>query len=228
MLANSIRRALPTSCTRSIGQAARAGNKVGALPAAATSARTPTTPVRRRASTGTSAAQTGRPTPEDRHDEPAPKWTGGGVLGVAIGAGLLGWGIASVTTRRNGKSAWLLDSNKPFSRYASLKEMEIVSANRVLDPKPKCSRYYIGGGLPPQRPSSPQLELTKTLRLLSCMTTDCPTRLFKKSARSSAPSSTTSSPLIRRTCTRTATRSGRRRTRTASPWRWRTRDRQNR
>lgn len=58
---------------------------------------------------------------------PVPKWTGGGVFGVALVAGLLGWGIASATLGPAQKSTWRLDSVKQFPRYASMKEMEIVS-----------------------------------------------------------------------------------------------------
>lgn len=63
----------------------------------------------------------------------APKWSGHGVLGVGLAAGLLGWGIASVTMSRDGKGAALLEGYKQWPRYASMKEMEMV---RLLSPLP--------------------------------------------------------------------------------------------
>lgn len=126
MLANSIWRALPPSSTRTVGQAARTGNKVRVLPngyfaaASITAAR----PIQRFATTH--AAQSSSRPASGGGNESAPKWTGSSVFGVAVAAGLLGWGFASVATGRSGKGAWLLDSEKQFPRYASMKEMEIV------------------------------------------------------------------------------------------------------
>lgn len=85
---------------------------------------------RRIASNSSKQAAWARSDPET--GDKATKWTGHGVFGVALAAGLLGWGIATTSTGRNGKGMMLLDSKEQFPRYASLKEMKIVSVSLTL------------------------------------------------------------------------------------------------
>ncbi|KAJ9155353.1 D-lactate dehydrogenase [Pleurostoma richardsiae] len=56
---------------------------------------------------------------------PAWQWTGQRVLGIAAAAGILGWGVASLSSR-SGSRAMLFDSRKPLPRYASIPEMEVA------------------------------------------------------------------------------------------------------
>lgn len=80
----------------------------------------------RNASTGsTKPATKDRPSSTSGVDS-ALAWTGNGVLGVALLAGVLGWGLATLVTGGNGKRPTLLDSKQPLLRYASRREMEIV------------------------------------------------------------------------------------------------------
>lgn len=215
MLSNSIWRALPPSCTRTLGQAARTGNKVRTMPGTvpATSIATVTTPARRWTSTGPGltpdAARTDRRSlPND--GESASRWSGGAVFGVGLSAGLLGWGIASMSTGRGEKGAWRLDSLKQYPRYASMKEMEIVSMPQQGSMKIYWEDVVSVGGI--------LLTIVLTQRA----------RPSKRSATSSAPGSKTSSRRTQTTCTRMATRSGRRQIPKVSPWRWRTLGRQSR
>lgn len=125
MSANSIwRAATPSLGYRVLGRVARSGNRARWLPAlpitAAAAARS-----RRHASTSSKPDSTARSIPEVGGS--SPKWTGHGVLGVALAAGLLGWGLSAMIPGPNGKGMMLLDSKAQFPRYASLKEMEIVS-----------------------------------------------------------------------------------------------------
>lgn len=215
MLSNSIWRALPPSCTRTLGQAARTGNKVRAMPGTvpATSIATVTPPARRWTSTSPGptpdAARTDRrPLPND--GESASRWSGGAVFGVGLTAGLLGWGIASMSTGRSEKGAWRLDSLKQYPRYASKKEMEIVSMSQ----QDSMNRYW--QDVVSADSILPTFDLTQRARL------------SKRSATSSAPRSKISSRRTQTTCTRMATRSGRRQIPRDSPWLWRTRGRQSR
>lgn len=139
MLANSIRRALPPTCTRALGQTARSGNKARAVPraVAATSITAATGwPIRRWAGTTptrTAAAPNDQTSSSTGEVGEAPKWTGAGVFGVALAGGLLGWGVASLKDARAEKGTWRLDSGNQFPRYASMKEMEIVSPSFLLN-----------------------------------------------------------------------------------------------
>ncbi|POS80147.1 glycolate oxidase [Diaporthe helianthi] len=83
-------------------------------------------PNQRHASTNSSAAATKTQPGSAAGGDPAPAWTGNGVFGVALFAGVLGWGLATLATGRNGKGSTLLDSKQPLMRYASMKEMEIA------------------------------------------------------------------------------------------------------
>lgn len=124
MSVNSIWRTLPPSCRRQIGLSIRAGYNWRALPRhdlSATSIKA-TRPTRRNTSTTTNGTDPNSRSPK-AEKELASKWSGSGVIGIALGAALLGWGMANVTTDR---SPLLLDSQRPVPRYASLKEMEFV------------------------------------------------------------------------------------------------------
>lgn len=123
------RAALPPLGYKTLGRAIRSGNRVQSLSALPiTSAERTRWTASTSASTGTSSKQAlgARPIPETGNS--APKWSGQGVLGVALAASLLGWGIATTITGRNGKGLMLLDSRAQFPRYASVKEMKIVSS----------------------------------------------------------------------------------------------------
>lgn len=124
MSVNSIWRALPPSCRRQIGPSIRTGYNWRALPCHDLSATSiiATRPTGRNTSTTTNGINPNCRSPK-AEEELAPKWSGSGVVGIALGAALLGWGMATVTTNR---SPLLLDSKRPVPRYASLKEMEVV------------------------------------------------------------------------------------------------------
>lgn len=92
-------------------------------------------PNQRNASTSSSTAATKTQPGSAAGGDPAPAWTGNGVFGVALVAGILGWGIATLATGRNGKGPTLLDSKQPLMRYASMREMEIVRARLAGPPK---------------------------------------------------------------------------------------------
>lgn len=85
-------------------------------------------PNQRNASTNSSAAAAKTQPGSAAGGGSAPAWTGNGVFGVAVVAGILGWGLATLATGRDGKGSTLLDSKQPLMRYASMKEMEIVRA----------------------------------------------------------------------------------------------------
>lgn len=132
MLVDSIWRALPPSYRTGICRTAHARHNWRAVPRhrLAPTWIISTKPTQRYASTVSDARPNIRSTPPE--GDPAPKWTGSGVFGVAFGAALVGWGIAAMTMGRNGQGAVLLDSKKQFPRYANLKEMEIVRLSNLF------------------------------------------------------------------------------------------------
>lgn len=69
---------------------------------------------------------------EHRHQHrKASTWSVSGVAGVAMTAGLLGWGLSEL--RHGGfPGAVLFDSGFSTPRYASMREMEQVCKNRLL------------------------------------------------------------------------------------------------
>lgn len=113
---------MPPLGYRTLGRAIRSGNRVQSLSAL------PITPARARRTASTSSKQVSAARSILESGNSAPKWSGRGVFGVALAASLLGWGIATTMTGRGGKGLMLLDSMAQFPRYASVKEMEIVSA----------------------------------------------------------------------------------------------------
>ncbi|KAF3765121.1 hypothetical protein M406DRAFT_278842 [Cryphonectria parasitica EP155] len=129
MTLNSIWRALPPSSTRSLGRCFRPGNKLqistssAALAGAARSLAVANKAIQRRYTSTTSKSSS-----QSAHTQqsPASKWSGNGVFGIALVAGLVGWGLATTTMGRDGKGAMLLDSIGHFPRYASMREMEIA------------------------------------------------------------------------------------------------------
>lgn len=125
MSVNSIWRALPPSCRKQIGRSVRTGyHNWRALPRhkylSATSIAT-----RRHASNTTTGADSNSQSSKTEEGS-ASKWSRNSVFGIALGAALLGWGVATVSLSRDGQGPVQLDSKKPFPRYASMKEMEIV------------------------------------------------------------------------------------------------------
>ncbi|KAK7735692.1 D-lactate ferricytochrome c oxidoreductase [Diaporthe eres] len=123
MSVRSAWRALPPACALGRrGAVACRGINLRASPALSITAK----PNRRFASTdnATTAAKAA-PSPAAGADS-APAWTGNGVFGVALLAGVLGWGLATLATGGKGKGSTLLDSKKPLLRYASMREMEIA------------------------------------------------------------------------------------------------------
>lgn len=125
MSVNSIWRALPPSCRKQIGRSVRTGyHNWRASPRhnclSATSLTT-----RRQASNATNGTAPDTRSPKVE-EGPAPKWGGGTVFGITLGAALLGWGAATVSVSHDGPGPVQLDSKIPFSRYASMKEMEFV------------------------------------------------------------------------------------------------------
>lgn len=123
MSVRSTWRALPPACAlgRRAAVACRGINlrPSPALPIAAK-------PNRRFASTGNATTATKAKPGPAAGDGSTPAWTGSGVLGVALLAGVLGWGLATLGTGGKGKGSTLLDSKQPLLRYASMREMEIV------------------------------------------------------------------------------------------------------
>lgn len=121
MSANSIWRAVvPSPGYQTLGRILRSEHRVrspSALPARAMRLQRASSTISTRASGARSNPVAG---------DLSPKWTGHGVLGVALAAGLLGWGIAATTTGGDGKGSLLLDRKASSPQYASAKEMEIV------------------------------------------------------------------------------------------------------
>lgn len=123
MSVRSAWRALPPACALGRrGAVACRGIKLRTSPALPITAK----PNRRFASTGNATAATKVEPGPAAGGGSAPAWTGSGVLGVALLAGVLGWGLATLATGGKGKGSTLLDSKQPLLRYASMKEMEIV------------------------------------------------------------------------------------------------------
>lgn len=64
----------------------------------------------------------------------ASTWALSGVFAVAVGAGLIGWGLSEL--RHGGfPGTVMLDSLFPMPKYANLREMELVCHNLLLAPK---------------------------------------------------------------------------------------------
>lgn len=69
--------------------------------------------------------QAGEPGPKQ-----SPVWTGTTVFAVAAGAGLVGWGLATVMSNNApSKNKRLLDSKSPMPQYANKKDMELVRSD---------------------------------------------------------------------------------------------------
>ncbi|KAL1876297.1 D-lactate ferricytochrome c oxidoreductase [Diaporthe australafricana] len=122
MSVRSAWRALPPACALGRRPAACRTFNLRPSPALSIIAK----PIRRNASTG-SATTAAKPRPSSATGgESGPAWTGNGVLGVALLAGVLGWGLATLATSGTGKRPMLLDSKQELLRYASTREMEIA------------------------------------------------------------------------------------------------------
>ncbi|KAI3399429.1 hypothetical protein diail_6902 [Diaporthe ilicicola] len=122
MSVRSVWRALPPACA--LGRRPAACRKLNLRASAAL--QIIAKPSRKYASTGSATTATKSPPSSSAGGDSAPAWTGNGVLGVALVAGVLGWGLATMVTGGSGKRPMLLDSKQQPPRYASTREMEIA------------------------------------------------------------------------------------------------------
>lgn len=123
MSVRSAWRALPPACA--LGRRAAVSCR-GVNPRSSPALSITAKPTRRFASTNNATTAAKAEPGSATGGDSAPAWTGNGVFGVALLAGVFGWGLATLATGGNGRGSTLLDSKQPLLRYASMREMEMV------------------------------------------------------------------------------------------------------
>ena len=104
---------------------ARAVRPLGRSTATAVSTRPSTATITGRSRVFSTSAIRRKAAPRISAEQTASTWTGPGVLAVAAVAGLLGWGVASLSGKEF-PGAMRLDSRIVMPRYASMRDMEVV------------------------------------------------------------------------------------------------------